>query len=80
MASGLLGLAPAAAQPGDCILIIMNHGVPIVARPAEIRTRRDRPVVAWQIIGECFVDGMMEGEMLRKHIDGSRLPDYLVFI
>ncbi|GES64995.1 heterokaryon incompatibility protein [Aspergillus terreus] len=81
MASGLLGLAPAAAQPGDCILIIMNHAVPIVARPAEIRARRDRPVVAWRIIGECFVDGMMEGEMLRKHIiDGSRRPDYLVFI
>ncbi|KAL5366451.1 heterokaryon incompatibility protein-domain-containing protein [Aspergillus floccosus] len=81
--SGRLGLAPAAAQPGDCILIIMNHGVPIVARPAQIRTHRHRdiPVVAWRIIGECFVDGMMEGEMLRERVvDGSRLPDYLVFI
>ncbi|KAL4892527.1 heterokaryon incompatibility protein-domain-containing protein [Aspergillus ambiguus] len=82
-ASGLLGLAPAAAQPGDYVLIIMNHGVPIVARPAGIRRHPDRdlPVVAWRIIGECFVHGMMEGEMVRKRVrEGPRTPDYLTFV
>lgn len=81
--SGLLGLAPAATQPGDCIIVIMNHGIPVVARPVGIMKRSEMhlPVITWRIVGECFVDGMMEGEMVREHIArGSREPDYLVIV
>lgn len=68
-ASGLLGLAPVIAQPGDCLLILIGHGVPVLARPWVLgHEPGGREVVVWKMLGECFVDGMMEEEMMKRDI------------
>ncbi|KAI4949260.1 hypothetical protein J4E91_005724 [Alternaria rosae] len=68
-ASGLLGLAPVITQPGDCIMILIGHGVPVLARPCGLgHEPGGREVVAWKLLGECFVDGMMEEEMMKRDI------------
>ncbi|KAF9893218.1 hypothetical protein FE257_011641 [Aspergillus nanangensis] len=84
--NGLLGLAPAATQPGDCILILLNHGVPVIARPVGVSftgvwtTRpRNSPVLAWRMIGECYVGGMMNAQMMPIVSHGNRCPDYFIF-
>jgi hypothetical protein len=68
-ASGLLGLGPVNVQPGDCVIILIGHGVPVVARPLALgQDHTGRDMVAWKLLGECFVDGMMEEEMMKRDI------------
>ena len=54
---GRMGLAPAAAQVGDSIAILMGCSVPMVIRPTAGKGD-------WTLIGECYVHGAMYGEML----------------
>lgn len=55
---GFLGLMPAAAQEGDIIYILKGSAVPFVLRPVP----DDESM--FEIIGECFVYGIMNGEAL----------------
>jgi Heterokaryon incompatibility protein (HET) len=50
-----LGLAPDISEPGDVIALLLGGEVPIVLRPKNGK---------YIFIGECFVDGMMDGEGL----------------
>jgi len=57
----LLGLSPRYAREGDIICILYGCSVPVVLRPSE-----DIKEECWQLIGEAYVDGMMEGEIFRS--------------
>ena len=75
--SGLLGLAPLLTQPGDAIMIIIGHSRPVVAR----RRRDITQAVAWRLIGEVFVDGMMESEMMERHcFSGEKEVEPIYFV
>jgi len=56
---GALGLAPDGANKGDCIVVLFGCSVPLVLRPIEIQGQ-----TTYKIIGECYVDCMMDGEAL----------------
>ncbi|KAH8590966.1 heterokaryon incompatibility protein-domain-containing protein [Bisporella sp. PMI_857] len=57
--SGWLGMAPKAAQVGDLIAIVYGCSFPAVLRPNED---------CYWLIGECYVDGIMDGELIAaKH-------------
>jgi hypothetical protein len=56
-----IGLAPMAAKVDDLICILDGCSVPVVLRPC-LRTGTDRPEVFYQLVGECYVHGMMDGE------------------
>ena len=49
-----LGLVPAYAVPGDIICVFGGSHVPFVLRPAG---------ETFQLVGECYVHGIMQGEM-----------------
>lgn len=53
---GYLGLAPDAAEKGDMVCILYGCCVPVVVREAENGNH--------ELIGECYIDGMMEGAAL----------------
>lgn len=53
---GLFGTAPGSAAPGDLICILGGTGRPVVLRPKGKH---------YQLIGACFVDGLMNGEILK---------------
>ena len=55
----LFGLAPANTLLSDTVCILHGCSVPVVLRPS--RTFED----SWELIGECFVYGIMEGEAMR---------------
>jgi Heterokaryon incompatibility protein (HET) len=50
-----LGLVPSRAKAGDVIALLLGGEVPIVLRP-----KGDK----YTLVGECFVDGVMDGEGL----------------
>ena len=50
---GLLGLGPSILEPGDCVVLLFAARVPFVLRPKDDH---------WLLAGECYVDGIMNGE------------------
>lgn len=59
---GYVGLAPPAAQPGDFLCILLGVRIPIVMRKVE-----DHNV----LIGEAYVDGVMDGQLMKELEDGT---------
>ena len=51
---GYIGLAPQTAVPGDHVCILLGCSTPILLRPA--------PNNQFQVVGECYVHGLMNGE------------------
>lgn len=53
--SGLAGIGPTTARLGDQIAILGGNSLPVLLRP-----KGD----TYQLIGACFVDGLMQGEVI----------------
>ena len=56
--TGLIGLGPAAAQPGDICCIFFGRSAPYILRPVGSRYR---------LIGHSYVPGIMEGQAVMEH-------------
>lgn len=63
--TGLLGMAPRNARKGDIVCVLLGCNIPLLLREAPGRK-------TYQLVGECFVDGYMNGEILKEVDDGSR--------
>jgi Heterokaryon incompatibility protein (HET) len=55
-----IGLAPTAAEEKDMLVILHGCNVPVVLRPF----KENGKFVAWNLVGECYVHGMMDGEAM----------------
>ncbi|KAK4123960.1 hypothetical protein N657DRAFT_546581, partial [Parathielavia appendiculata] len=53
---GFFGLGPRNAKPGDAVFILYGCSVPVILR----RSRE-----FWTFIGEAFVAGIMDGEVIQ---------------
>jgi hypothetical protein len=62
MKNGTIGLGPGAAERGDLICILFGCSVPVVLRKIEGREGREY----FQLVGECYVLGLMSGEALES--------------
>ena len=65
-----LGLAPAEAKVGDWICMLWGCSVPVVLR--QLTTRNGKESGYFKLIGDCYVHGIMNGEMLDKN---PKMPD-----
>jgi len=52
---GYIGLAPALAQKGDQVVLVQGGQIPLILR----RVQNNRK---WNLIGDCYVHGIMKGE------------------
>ena len=64
---GLIGMAPHRAQKGDIVCILFGCSVPVVLRG---RSGEEE----YEFIGECYVDGFMNGEALAHSHDEESGP------
>ncbi|RYP33979.1 hypothetical protein DL767_004500 [Monosporascus sp. MG133] len=74
---GLFGLGPGAMGEDDFVAVLLGADVPFVIREVledeeerdmEVRKRENKPVPMdrkFQLIGECYVDGLMQGQATR---------------
>ena len=53
---GHIGMAPCRARPGDAVVVLFGCSIPLVLRRVGMRE-------AWRVIGEAYVDGLMNGEV-----------------
>ena len=57
-ALGYVGMGPSVAQPGDIVVVFMGARLPYLLRPVKDRNFR--------FLGECYCDGIMDGEALNQ--------------
>ena len=58
--SGHLGLGPAGMMSGDVVAVLFGGKVPFVLRNVD----EEGDGGQWKLIGECYVDGVMGGEIM----------------
>jgi hypothetical protein len=86
--SGYIGLGPKTCKVGDVIAIFDGAETPFVLRLAEktgslerIRNLgsevRENMGELWEIIGECYLYGLMNNEVSRPEWDGKRRSFWL---
>ena len=68
-----IGLAPMAAQVGDIICVLYGCSVPVVLRVSGSRGSAKQ----CQLVGECYVHGMMDGEALE--LGGAQEEEFEIY-
>lgn len=58
--NSMMAFLPRAAEPGDKICVLVGCSVPMVLRRVAQHEEDDNRSV-WVLVGECYVDGLMEG-------------------
>ncbi|KAL8662136.1 MAG: hypothetical protein Q9202_004959 [Teloschistes flavicans] len=66
----LFGLGPAAMQQGDLCCVLFGSRVPFVIR---------RSGSEYKLIGECYIHGVMRGEVVKEMLKGERVVEDIVF-
>jgi hypothetical protein len=59
---GYMGLGPKISKPGDLVCVLGGGIIPILLRPAN---------GYFQVVGECYIHGIMEGEAVQLWKDGK---------
>lgn len=70
----LFGLAPRGTQPGDIVCILFGCSVPVILR--EKRSSTGEFEHYYELIGESFVYGMMDGEAMHKILPDIGARDF----
>lgn len=65
-----IGFVPASTEPGDAVCILAGCTVPVVLRKTTWLNNDD-----WVLVGECYVEGLMEGEFMKAMMDSGTLVE-----
>ncbi len=57
---GFVGMAPMRARDGDSVCVLYGCSVPVILR------KHNHGNGAWELIGECYLHGFMNGEVLNS--------------
>jgi len=59
---------PPASEPGDVVFVPLGSAIPFVLRPAAMMASGDfdDSIPCFRFLGECYVHGAMNGEMMEK--------------
>ena len=63
---GYVGQIPLNSQIGDVIFLPLGSAVPFIGRP-----QRSTPET-YRLVGECYIHGIMEGQLLQSDAAGFR--------
>lgn len=72
--SGFFGIGPTFMRKGDVIAVILGLPVPIMLREVDNPTLDGK---TYNIVGECYVHGIMDGEWVQARQDGGQGPEVL---
>lgn len=62
--SGFIGIGPSGMKSGDLIAVILGIGVSLVLREVN---GRESP--HYLLVGECYVQGIMDGELVQRRLN-----------
>ncbi|KAJ4252017.1 hypothetical protein NW762_011318 [Fusarium torreyae] len=61
--SGLFGLCPWRSKEGDVVVLLDGGNVPYLLRPVKVEGESEQK---YELVGECYVQGIMHGEVLER--------------
>jgi Heterokaryon incompatibility protein (HET) len=67
---GFMGLVPRSAKPGDKVCILLGAETPFVLRS---KARERNEMVQYELIGEAYVHGIMDGELIKGKVEARPL-------
>ncbi|KAE9362593.1 HET-domain-containing protein [Stipitochalara longipes BDJ] len=70
---GYMGLAPAMAEPGDRIAVLFGGKVPYI-----LRQNKTGNSTTWTFIGDSYVHGIMDGEVIKKLDAGEVVSEVII--
>ena len=76
---GRMGLVPASTEVGDVIVVLFGMQTPAILRTHALVSADVSPV-CYQLLGESFVHGLMDGEAIRAMDKGDLHADDLVIV
>ncbi|KAH8671808.1 hypothetical protein BGZ60DRAFT_405968 [Tricladium varicosporioides] len=69
---GYLGIGPKDTKVGDRVSVLLGLDVPLI-----LRNRKEPSRGGWEVVGETYVQGIMEGEVIEKwrigHLEAGKL-------
>lgn len=60
--NGLLGIGPDTVREGDVVAVLSGGEVPFILRPTNNRASAVDGIDRYLLVGECFIEGLMNGE------------------
>jgi hypothetical protein len=67
-AKGYIGLGPHSLKPGDSIAILLGGCTPFALERGDIEGLEDEH---WKLLGDCYVHGWMDGELVHNENTGD---------
>jgi hypothetical protein len=61
---GHIGMGPCRVRKGDRICVLLGCSIPLILRPCEGQS-------SYQVVGECYLHGFMDGEVLKELESGK---------
>ncbi|KAF5004411.1 hypothetical protein FDECE_9087 [Fusarium decemcellulare] len=71
--NGMYGLCPWRAKKGDTIALLYGGKVPLLLRPTTQETPRS-DTACFELVGECYVNGIMDGDYLKSEHAKTSTP------
>ena len=62
--AGFFGIGPGILEEKDMVAVVLGHDVPVVLRE---KSKLRRHADGYVLLGDCYVHGIMSGEVLRSH-------------
>ncbi|KAK8194552.1 heterokaryon incompatibility protein-domain-containing protein [Phyllosticta capitalensis] len=85
--NGMCGLCPWRAREGDVIALLQGGPVPYLLRPVKEDggettgpSEKKETAGMYELVGECYVDGIMHGEFWRKCEQEKRRPQIFTLV
>ncbi|KAI0808826.1 hypothetical protein GGR55DRAFT_696525 [Xylaria sp. FL0064] len=75
--NGFFGIGPASIEEKDIVAVVMGVPVPIVLRAVE---DLNSDLKKYIVVGECYVHGIMDGELVKARQDAGQEAEMLHFI
>ncbi|KAI0890637.1 uncharacterized protein GGS22DRAFT_151462 [Annulohypoxylon maeteangense] len=72
---GFIGIGPACMKSGDLVVVILGVPVPFIVRRTE-----DQESQKYILLGECYVDGIMEGELVQTQQKAGKEAEWFTFV
>ena len=69
---GYVGMGPTYMRPGDVIVVLGGASLPFIVRPAEDGN--------FKLMGECYCDGIMDGEIVAARKGDNKMEESITLI
>lgn len=63
---GYIGLGPVRMMTGDRVAILLGGSTPFVLREYDTSEEALQHLVQWELLGDCYVHGWMDGELVKN--------------